>query len=108
MTQPPVGESSEALREALKRVAVALKEIGFQLHAPVGAYFILADHTPFGFPDDVSFCRHLVEKIGVAAIPPSAFYDDPCAGKPFVRFAFCKRQETLKAAVERLQALRRS
>ncbi|MBL1218795.1 MAG: aminotransferase class I/II-fold pyridoxal phosphate-dependent enzyme [Planctomycetes bacterium] len=84
----------------------ALEAIGFSVARPAGTYFILADHTPFGFDDDVAFCRHLVEEIGVAAIPPSAFYEHKEHGRSLVRFAFCKTDETLQHAVERLSALR--
>ena len=84
-----------------------LAAIGFEVYPPQGTYFVLADHTPFGLPDDVSFCRHLIEKVGVAAIPPSAFYHDPADGRNLVRFAFCKNEQTLCEALDRLSALRR-
>jgi hypothetical protein len=70
-----------------------------------GSYFIMADHRMLGFANDVELCRDLVVRGGVAAIPPSAFYERPEDGAAFVRFAFCKRQETLDAAIERLRAL---
>jgi aspartate/methionine/tyrosine aminotransferase len=70
---------------------------------PAGTYFVLADHTPFGFPDDVRFCKHLIEEVGVAAIPPSAFYHDPADGASLVRFAFCKDLATLDEAVRRMR-----
>ncbi len=85
----------------------ALEEIGFVVYRPAGTYFVLADHTPFGFPDDRAFCMHLVDRIGVAAIPPTPFYDNVEHGRRLVRFAFCKRLETLHAAIERLRGLRR-
>jgi aspartate/methionine/tyrosine aminotransferase len=53
----------------------------------------------------VSFCRHLIEKVRVAAIPPSAFYSNPADGKALVRFAFCKTEETLREALKRLERL---
>lgn len=81
----------------------ALADIGFHLHKPAGTYFALADHTPFGFGDDITFCRHLIEKAGVAAIPPSAFYEHKSEGASLVRFAFCKKMETLESAVERMR-----
>ncbi|MHC4974993.1 MAG: methionine aminotransferase [Planctomycetota bacterium] len=83
-----------------------LESLGFGIARPEGTYFVLADHSPFGFEDDVAFCTHLVEKTGVAAIPPSAFYEHPEFGQHLVRFAFCKREETLRAALERLARLR--
>ncbi|MFG0330523.1 MAG: methionine aminotransferase [Phycisphaerales bacterium] len=83
-----------------------LRSIGFQVDPPAGTYFILADHSPFGFDDDVAFCRNLVEECGVAAIPPTAFYENRELGKRLVRFAFCKNERTLDAAIERMRPLR--
>lgn len=83
----------------------ALMEIGFTLTPPAGTYFVMADHSAFGFGDDVAFCKHLAAEIGVAAIPPSAFYADAELGKPLVRFAFCKEMATLEAAIGRLRRL---
>jgi N-succinyldiaminopimelate aminotransferase len=84
-----------------------LSAIGFGVRPPAGTYFVCADFRAFGFEDDVSFCRHLVEKIGVAAIPPSAFYDHKEQARGYVRFAFCKKRETLAEAVSRLRRLER-
>jgi len=82
-----------------------LARVGFEVRAPAGTYFVCAGFRPFGFDDDRKFARHLIEKIGVAAIPPSVFYDNAGQGRPYVRFAFCKRRETLERAVERLGKL---
>lgn len=87
-------------------LAGALSDLGFTVFNPAGSYFIMADHGRFGFTDDVAFCRHLTEKLGVAAIPPSVFYDNPAHGRTLARFAFCKKDETLREAISRLQALR--
>lgn len=92
--------------EARDFLADALGSLGFRVFIPDGTYFIIADHARFGFLDDVAFCRHLTASIGVAAIPPGAFYSDPDAARTLVRFAFCKRRETLALAVERLARLR--
>ncbi len=54
----------------------------------------------------MAFVEHLIREVGVAAIPPSAFYHDPTDGADFVRFSFCKEIRTLEAALERLGALR--
>lgn len=85
----------------------ALEDIGFVVYRPAGTYFVLADHTPFGFKDDRAFCTYLIDQIGVAAIPPTPFYENVEFGKPLVRFAFCKKLETLNAAIERLRKLQR-
>jgi L-glutamine---4-(methylsulfanyl)-2-oxobutanoate aminotransferase len=87
------------------RLVDGLAELGFGVSAPEGAYYILADHTGFGLGDDVSFVKHLITEVGVAAIPPSAFYHTSDEGSRLVRFAFCKSDEVLDAALERLSAL---
>ena len=84
----------------------ALKEVGFEAVRPDGAYYIMADHTPFGFADDWAFTRHLVEEIGVAVVPGSSFFSDPADGKRYVRFMFSKRDETLQEAATRLRKLK--
>src|SRR5438093_576283 len=65
----------------------------------------MADHRPFGFGDDWAFTKHLVEKVGVAVVPGSSFFSDPEDGRPYVRFMFSKRDETLREAGERLRKL---
>ncbi|MEK6717697.1 MAG: methionine aminotransferase [candidate division NC10 bacterium] len=87
-------------------LAAALAEAGLKTLPVQGAYFLLADVRGMGFPDDVSFCRYLTSEIGVAAIPPSAFYADPVRAPLLARFCFAKREETLRAAADRLQRLR--
>jgi aspartate/methionine/tyrosine aminotransferase len=87
-------------------LAAALHAAGLATLPIGGSYFLLADIAPLGFPDDVAFCRFLAAEIGVAAIPPSAFYADPTRAPQLARFCFAKRPETIAAAAERLQALR--
>lgn len=90
-------------RDGLK---ATLEAAGLPTLPVQGAYFLMADFSRLGFPDDVSFCRYLTSEIGVAAIPPSAFYGDPARAPLLARFCFAKRPETLDAAAERLQRLR--
>lgn len=80
----------------------ALEEAGFRCFRPRGAYYIMTDISSFGFADDVTFARHLVSEVGVAVVPGSSFYSRPELGRSQVRFCFCKRDETLNAAAERL------
>ncbi len=82
-----------------------LAAIGFRVSSPAGTYYVCADFRPLGFDDDVAFCRRLIEQIGVAAIPPSVFYEHPERGKSYARFAFCKKDSTLETAVARLRRL---
>lgn len=84
----------------------ALRAAGLRPLLPQGAYFIMVDISDLGFADDVAFCRYLTTEIGVAAIPPSAFYHNPADGAHLARFAFCKRQATLEEAAARLRRLR--
>ncbi|CAL5088049.1 unnamed protein product [Urochloa decumbens] len=80
-----------------------LKDAGFIVYPSSGTYFIMVDHTPFGFDNDIEFCEYLIREVGVAAIPPSVFYLNPEEGKKLVRFTFCKDEDTLRGAVERMK-----
>jgi aminotransferase len=84
-----------------------LEDAGFKVFRPDGAYYVMADISAFGFRDDVEFTRFLVREIGVAVVPGSSFYSRPELGSQQVRFCFCKKDETLNAAAERLQKLRK-
>lgn len=83
-----------------------LEEVGLPTLPTEGSYFIMADISRTGFTSDAAFCRWLTREIGVAAIPPSAFYADPTTAPLLARFCFAKRLETLYAAGERLARLR--
>lgn len=100
-------ELASMYRSRRDMLCEALIEIGFEVRPPQGTYFVLADHSPFGMGDDVAFCKHLIESVGVAAIPPTAFYEHKEYGRSLVRFAFCKREQTLARAIDRLRRLRR-
>jgi len=79
---------------------------GFEVFVPQGTYFATTDIRPLGFEDGVEFCRRLPELAGVVAIPHQVFHDDLEAGRPLVRWAFCKRPEVLREALQRLDVLR--
>jgi aminotransferase len=82
-----------------------LEKIGFRCHVPKGAYYVMCDISAFDCEDDVAFCHHLVEHIGVSAVPGSSFFADPTHGRNLIRFCFAKKIETLDAAGERLSKL---
>ena len=88
----------DLLRAALEQNGLPTLPIG-------GSYFLMADIAGRGFADDVAFCRYLTRDVGVAAIPPSAFYADTARAPLLARFCFAKREETLRAAAERLSRL---
>ncbi len=90
------------------RLMPALTDAGFRCFRPRGAYYVMTDISAFGFENDVEFTSYLVKKIGVAAVPGSSFYNDPKDGARQVRFAFCKRDETLDEAAKRLRKLQRT
>lgn len=94
--------SYTGLRDQLR---TALEGASLPVLPCAGSYFLLADASGFGYDTDVAFCRFLMTEIGVAAIPPSAFYADPDRAPLLARFCFAKRPETIAAAAERLQAL---
>lgn len=86
----------------------ALKASGFEPFVPQGTYFVIADAGRHARADDFETCRWLTREVGVAAIPPSAFYsaEHKAEAKRLIRFAFCKSDATLAEAVRRLTAAR--
>ena len=97
---------AEGYRVRRDHLIPALEAAGFKCFRPRGAYYVMTDISAFGFENDVSFTKYLVKDIGVAAVPGSSFYRDPRDGARQVRFAFCKKLETLDAAAKKLQKLR--
>ena len=97
---------AEGYRVRRDHLMPALTAAGFKCFRPRGAYYVMTDISGFGFQDDVSFARYLVQEIGVAAVPGSSFYRDPKDGAEQVRFAFCKKPGTLDEAARRLSKLR--
>lgn len=83
-----------------------LREVGFTVFPPHGAYYIMTDIATFGFESDVEFARYLVQDIAVAAVPGSSFYHDPALGRTKLRFAYPKKMETLYRAAEALRRIR--
>jgi aspartate/methionine/tyrosine aminotransferase len=98
---------AEGYRVRRDHLMPALTAAGFQCFRPRGAYYVMTDISAFGFKDDVSFAKYLVQEIGVACVPGSSFYRDPRDGAKQVRFAFCKKPETLDEAARRLAKLAR-
>jgi N-succinyldiaminopimelate aminotransferase len=99
-----------SLQDKRDRLARGLTEVGFGVHDSAGTYFLCADPRPLGYDDSTAFCAALPEQVGVAAIPMTAFCDpaaeDWIEWNHLVRFAFCKRDDTLDEAISRLARLR--
>jgi len=100
-----VEQARLGLQAKRDRLAAGLRSVGLDPVIPQGTYFMTTDVTPLGYPDGVAFCRDLPVRCGVVAIPHQVFYDRVAAGRPYVRWAFCKRDDVLDEAVTRLRAL---
>jgi aspartate/methionine/tyrosine aminotransferase len=98
-------ELAEGYRVKREKLLPILEKVGFKVYKPKGAYYTMTETSGLGWDDDVAFARHMVETIGVAVVPGSSFYDDPKDGRRQVRFAFCKKGETLDEAERRLAKL---
>jgi N-succinyldiaminopimelate aminotransferase len=105
-----VADLRSTLQARRDRLAAGLTGIGFEVHDSAGTYFLCADPRPLGYDDSTAFCAALPERVGVAAIPLSAFCDPAGAQidvwNHLVRFTFCKRDDTIDEAIKRLSALK--
>jgi aminotransferase len=102
-------ELAKSYLQKRDRLVDILEKAGFHCWVPHGSYYIMTDAEDLmsqnNQPDDDAFARWMVKEIGVASVPGSSFYRNPSAGRNQVRFCFCKTEETLAAAEERLKAL---
>jgi aminotransferase len=84
-----------------------LDRVGFKSVKPRGAYYVMSDFSPFKFDgDDQAFARYLIEKVGVAGVPGSSFFNNPDDGKTLIRWCFPKKMETLREFVKRIEKLK--
>ena len=97
---------AERYRKGRDQLIPALENAGFRCYRPRGAYYVMTDIAAFNFSNDVEFASYLVKEIGIACVPGSSFYKHPKDGSQQVRFAFCKKPETLNEAERRLEKLR--
>jgi aminotransferase len=93
-------------RERRDALVTGLRECGFEVAEPDGAYYVMAGFESFGFSDDIEFAKHLIEKAAVATVPASSFYSDPSRGRGKVRFSFPKKIETIDRGIGALSRLR--
>ncbi|MHB1135133.1 MAG: pyridoxal phosphate-dependent aminotransferase [Chloroflexota bacterium] len=100
------GELLAAYRLRREYTLAMLARAGFRSFVPDGAYYIMADISAFGYPDDVAFAHHLVRDVGFAVVPGSSFYREPGLGSQRVRFCFAKKMETLRQVEELLPRIR--
>jgi N-succinyldiaminopimelate aminotransferase len=97
--------ATAGLKARRDRFCDGLGSIGWSVARPEATYFAVVDIQQFGRGDGWAFCRSLVRDPGVAAVPTEVFYDDRSAGKPLIRFAFCKRLDVIDEAVDRLRSV---
>jgi aminotransferase len=100
-------ELADRYRTRRDHLVPSLENAGFHCYLPRGAYYVMTDISTFGFANDVEFASYLVKEIGIACVPGSSFYKHPKDGSQQVRFAFCKKPETLDEAGRRLEKLGR-
>ncbi|MGH9304678.1 MAG: pyridoxal phosphate-dependent aminotransferase [Acidimicrobiales bacterium] len=98
-------ELASSLKERGEQLCDGLEALGWRVLRPEATYFAIVDVRALSSDDGWQFCRRLLGEFGVAAIPTEVFYDDTAAGKPFVRFAFCKRKEVIAEALRRLASV---
>jgi N-succinyldiaminopimelate aminotransferase len=94
---------ASGLRRKRDVLADGLRGAGFEVFAPQGTYFITTDIAGLSRADGLDFCRQLPHRCGVVAVPNAVFYDNAEIGRSQVRFAFCKREEVLAEAADRLR-----
>ena len=99
---PYYRDLSAHYRERRDMLFGALDRAGLRPQRPEGAYYILCDISGFGVGDDVTFARRLVAEVGVAAVPGSSFFSRPELGRGLIRFTFCKTEDLLREAGDRL------
>ena len=97
---------SSSYRDRRDLLHRGLEAAGFRCDPPAGAYYILADFSEISDRPDDEFAHWVTAEVGVASVPGSSFFYRPDDGRHLVRFAFCKTNELLQEAVQRLRTLR--
>ena len=84
-----------------------LDRIGIPYTDPQGAYFVLADISPYlkKGQTDVEFCEEMARKVGVGAVPGSSFFSEPGVNN-IIRLHFAKLDTTLYEALDRLSHIK--
>ncbi len=101
-----LAQAAHTLRQKRDLLASGLADVGFEVFASPGTFFLTTDISPLSDEDAYTFCVELAERCGVVAIPSSVFYDDKVAGATLVRWMFSKKIDVLEEAIARLARLR--
>ncbi|OYU85317.1 MAG: methionine aminotransferase [Flavobacterium sp. BFFFF2] len=102
LDQKPLGSAAALYQPKRDLFRAGLQDTGWELLSCEGSYFQVASYQAFSAEPDRAFCTRLIEEAGVACIPLSVFYEDRLDLKR-VRFCFAKTDQTLQAAIEKLQ-----
>ena len=82
-----------------------LREIGFTPYVPEGSYYLLASFEKGRWPSATAATEAILERVGVATVPGSAFYRRPADGENQLRFCYAKQMGDLEDACARLRRL---
>ncbi len=93
----------ENYRKGREMLVESLKNAGFGVFKPEGAYYVWTTTNDTGFKDDRKLALHLITKIGVGGVPGSSFFHNPTSGRLKFRFSFSKKPETIRRAIKRLE-----
>ncbi|WP_191564520.1 aminotransferase class I/II-fold pyridoxal phosphate-dependent enzyme [Janibacter melonis] len=103
-----IGELVDPLTRELGRrrdlLVDGLRTAGLEPLVPQGGYFVVADAAPIGVSDAMAWCLEIPQRLGVAAVPVSAFCESPAGVESLVRFAFCKSEDRIREGTARLRA----
>jgi len=102
---PPRDAAAEAYAASAELLSAALREVGLRVHEPEGGYFLIADVSATGLSGG-EYCKQLISACAVASVPMEIFYAEGREAPPrsLVRFAVCKRAETVAEAARRIRA----
>lgn len=86
-------------------LADTLRKIGFEPYVPTGSYYMLAAFEKGRWASATAATESILESVGVATVPGSAFYRNPADGENQLRFCYAKKMKDLDEACRRLAKL---
>ncbi len=106
LSQPTLPDVKNMMQQKRNYFLELLKDTPFTIHQPAaGSYFQTAQYANISDMPDTEFAIWLTKEYGVATIPVSVFYSNKQDDK-IIRFCFAKKEETIKAAIEKLSAIK--
>ncbi len=106
LSQPVLPDVKNMMQQKRDYFLELLKDTPFTIHQPAaGSYFQSAHYANISNMPDTEFAIWLTKEYGVATIPVSVFYSNKQDDK-IIRFCFAKKEETIKAAIEKLSGIK--